>query len=82
MSQDFGTALCFVLGAAVSALTGWAGMSLAVRGNVRCAAAAVHGLNPALRVAFDTGKTWPVLHVLAVTWALGQCVARRHSQEP
>ena len=43
------------LGAAVSGATGWAGMAVAVRGNVRCAAAAVHGLNPALRVALDTG---------------------------
>lgn len=55
LMQDIVTATCFVLGAAISGMTGWVGMSLAVRGNVRCAAAAVHGLNPALRVAFDTG---------------------------
>ena len=33
-----------------------AGMSIAVRGNVRTAAAALIGLDPALRVAFNTGS--------------------------
>jgi K(+)-stimulated pyrophosphate-energized sodium pump len=54
-SGAFRTA-AFILGAFMSALTGFIGMSLAVRGNVRTAAAAREGSMPgALRVAFRTG---------------------------
>src|SRR5208282_3696467 len=49
--------ICFLFGAAFSGLTGFIGMSIAVRGNVRTAAAAARGggMKEALRVAFRTG---------------------------
>ncbi|MHB8288459.1 MAG: sodium-translocating pyrophosphatase [Acidimicrobiales bacterium] len=48
--------IAFLAGAACSGLTGFIGMSLAVRGNVRTAAAARDGsLADALKVAFRTG---------------------------
>ena len=48
--------LAFVAGCAMSGLTGFLGMSMAVRGNVRTAAAARTGSMPAaLKVAFRTG---------------------------
>ena len=49
------TALAYILGALVSAATGALGMVVATRANVRTAAAAIVGLNPALRVAFSSG---------------------------
>ena len=49
------TALAYLAGAAGSALAGFIGMSIAVRGNTRTATAAQHGLNKALQVAFSTG---------------------------
>ncbi|HYN35499.1 MAG TPA: sodium/proton-translocating pyrophosphatase, partial [Actinomycetota bacterium] len=48
--------LAFIAGCLMSGLTGFIGMSLAVRGNVRTAAAAKSGSLPAaLKVAFRTG---------------------------
>jgi K(+)-stimulated pyrophosphate-energized sodium pump len=49
------TAIAYVLGAISSALAGYVGMYIAVRANVRTAAKAQKGLNPALRVAFSSG---------------------------
>ena len=49
------TAIAYVFGGISSALAGFIGMYIAVRANVRTAAKARDGLNPALRVAFSSG---------------------------
>src|SRR6266478_1016677 len=52
----WGRSAFFLVGALFSALTGFTGMSLTVRGNVRVAAAAREGgERPAMRIAFRTG---------------------------
>lgn len=53
---DWTTAICFICGASMSALTGYWGMWIAVRANVRTTEAATKGLNSALRVAFYAGS--------------------------
>src|ERR687891_937227 len=56
LSIRLGRSVAFFLGAGFSALTGFAGMWLAVRGNVRVANAAREtGLRRALTIAFRTG---------------------------
>jgi K(+)-stimulated pyrophosphate-energized sodium pump len=50
------TAISYLAGTVCSATAGIVGMSVAVRANVRTAAAAMHGLNPALRIAFSSGS--------------------------
>ena len=49
------TAISYLFGAIGSAVAGWAGMSIAVRANIRTATAAQTGLNSALRIAFNSG---------------------------
>ena len=52
----WGRSVAFLFGALFSAITGFTGMSLAVRGNVRVAAAAREsGERTAMRIAFRTG---------------------------
>jgi K(+)-stimulated pyrophosphate-energized sodium pump len=48
-------AVAFVIGAILSGLSGYTGMYLAVRGNVRVTHAAKKSLNDALKVAFNSG---------------------------
>jgi K(+)-stimulated pyrophosphate-energized sodium pump len=56
VSVRVGRSIFFLLGALFSATTGFTGMSLAVRGNVRVAAAAKEsGERSAMRIAFRTG---------------------------
>jgi len=54
------TAISYLLGAIASATAGYIGMYVAVRANVRTAAKARIGLNPALRVAFSSGSVMGV----------------------
>lgn len=55
-SERIGRAIFFVVGAVFSGLTGYLGMWLAVRANVRVAAAAqTSGEAPAMRIAFRAG---------------------------
>jgi len=49
------TMICFLLGAALSASAGWAGMKVATQTNVKTMEAARTGLNPALQIAFAGG---------------------------
>jgi K(+)-stimulated pyrophosphate-energized sodium pump len=50
------TAIAYLAGAIGSALAGYIGMSIAVRANTRTTVKAMQGLNPALRVAFNSGS--------------------------
>ncbi|MEW5921925.1 MAG: sodium-translocating pyrophosphatase [Bacillota bacterium] len=50
------TAICFIVGAVFSAITGYAGMKIATLANVRTASAARQGVNSALNVAFSSGS--------------------------
>ena len=61
------TAVAFVLGALASGLSGYIGMYIAVRANVRTAQAASQSLNRGLRVAFASGT---VMSTMVVSLAL------------
>jgi len=61
------TALAFVLGAIASAGAGYLGMFIAVRANVRTAAAAKRSLNDGLTVAFTSGS---VMGMAVVSFSL------------
>jgi len=74
------TSLAFVLGALCSALAGYAGMSVAVRANVRTAQAAKDGAQPAFRVAFQ-GATVMGMMVVGLA-ALGVYVLYTLSGDP
>lgn len=52
---NWAAAGCYGIGAALSAVTGFLGMSIATRGNVRTAAASQNGISEGLNVAFRSG---------------------------
>jgi K(+)-stimulated pyrophosphate-energized sodium pump len=58
-----GRAVAFLMGSLFSYAVGFVGMNVAVEGNVRVAAAARKGYNPALQVAYKSGSVTGMLTV-------------------
>ncbi len=52
---SYASAVCFAVGASLSGLAGWVGMSIATRANGKTSFAATMGVNRALEIAFSGG---------------------------
>ncbi|NCC30749.1 MAG: sodium-translocating pyrophosphatase, partial [Chloroflexia bacterium] len=60
---SIGRAVAFLMGSLFSYAVGFVGMNVAVEGNVRVAAAARKGYNPALQIAYKSGSVTGMLTV-------------------